>query len=70
MEFKRYYHYEGPVVAFGKVISNRWKSKTIATSEKKALNNLANQFKKEANLLPSARVNLVEKYLRAGDYTS
>lgn len=70
MEFKRYYTYEGPVVAFGKVIANKWSSKTIATSEENALSNLGYQFKKEAKLLPSARVNLVKKYLTVGDYTS
>lgn len=67
---KRYYIYKGPVVAFGKVIANRWESKTIATSRSKALSNLGYQFKKEANLLPSARVNLIDKYLTEGDYTS
>lgn len=70
MAMKRYYHYNGPVVAFGKVVANKWSSKTIATSEEKALGNLAYQFKKEAKLLPSARVNLVKKYLTVGDYTS
>lgn len=70
MAMKRYYHYNGPVVAFGKVIANKWSSKTIATSEENALNNLGYQFKKEVTLPPSARVNLVKKYLTVGDYTS
>lgn len=70
MAMKRYYHYNGPVVAFGKVIANKWSGKTIATSEENALSNLGYQFKKEAKLLPSARVNLVKKYLTVGDYTS
>jgi hypothetical protein len=70
MEFKRYYNYEGPVVAFGKVIANRWRAETIATSRTKALNNLAYKFKQDAKLLPSARVNLVDKYLKEGDFTS
>lgn len=69
-ELKRYYNYEGPVVAFGKVIANKWKGETVATSRAKALNNLAYQFKKEAKMVPASRVNLVEKYLKDGDFTS
>ena len=69
-EFKRYWTYEGPVVAFGKVVANRWHGQTIAVSKKKAISNLAYQFKKEAGLLPSARINLVESYLKEGDITT
>lgn len=70
MAFKRYYNYKGPVVAFGKVIANNWSGETIATSRSKALNNLAHKFKKDAKLLPSARINLIDKYLKEGDFTS
>ena len=70
MEFKRYYTYEGPVVAFGKVVSNKWKGETIATSRTKALSNLAYQFKKDAKLVATTRINLVDKFLKEGDYTS
>lgn len=70
MEFKRYYKYNGPVVAFGKVIANKWSGETIATSRAKALNNLGYQFKKDANLAPRSRVNLIDKCLTEGDYTT
>ena len=70
MEFKRYYTYEGPVVAFGKVVSNKWKGETIATSRTKALSNLAYQFKKDAKLVAATRISLVDKFLKDGDYTS
>lgn len=70
MEFKRYYTYKGPVVAFGKVVSNKWKGETIATSRTKALSNLAYQFKKDAKLVATTRINLVDKFLKEGDYTS
>jgi len=70
MEFKRYYTYEGPVVAFGKVVSNKWKGETVATSRSKALSNLAYQFKKDAKLVAATRINLVDKCLKEGDYTS
>lgn len=70
MEFKRYYTYEGPVVAFGKVVSNKWRGETIATSRTKALNNLAYQFKKDTKLVAATRINLVDKFLKEGDYTS
>ena len=70
MEFKRYYTYEGPVVAFGKVVSNKWNGETIATSRTKALSNLAYQFKKDAKLVAATRINLVDKFLKEGDYTS
>lgn len=69
-EFKRYYKYNGPVVAFGKVLTNNFKAETIAISPEKALSNLAFQFKQNNNLSRSARVNLLEKYLTVGDFTS
>ena len=60
MEFNTYV-YDGPVLIFGKCVANRWKSKTIASSESKARSNLAYQFKKQANLVTGFRVELPGK---------
>lgn len=38
--------YDGPVMCFGKVISEKFKSSTIATSKKKALVNIIDQYKR------------------------
>lgn len=59
------YVYNGPVMVFDKLASNKWKGETIALNEKKALSNLSYTFKKNANLLPSSRVTLLSKYLKA-----
>ena len=55
MEFNTYV-YDGPVLIFGKCVANRWKSKTIASSESKARSNLADQLKKQAKRVTGARV--------------
>lgn len=52
------YTYDGPVMEFGNCVVNRWKAKTHAVSEQKARSNLAYQFKKENNRLPTAKVSL------------
>lgn len=66
---KMRYRYKGPVLAFGKVISNRWEGETIAVSRKQALNNLSYQFKKDANLAHDrSRVTLMDKYLTESYY--
>lgn len=41
------YSYDGPVLEFNKVVTNRWSSKTRAPSEQKARSNLAYQYKKQ-----------------------
>lgn len=50
--------YDGPVVAFGKCICNRWHGETMATTEQKARSNLAYQFKKTHDLVASAKVTI------------
>jgi hypothetical protein len=58
------YVYKGPVVIFGKLVSNNWSGETVAPSRKKALNNLAFRFKETNNLIVNhARVSLMDKYL-------
>lgn len=55
------YHYDGPVEEFGKCIASRWTGTTYAPSEKKALSNLAYQFKQEYDRTPSAKITLPGK---------
>lgn len=64
---KHEYHYDGPVLYFDRVLTNKWKGTTIAMSRKKALLNLSYQVKKEAKLGDSAKVTLIDKYLTEGD---
>lgn len=52
------YVYDGPVESFNKPIANQWYGETLAPSVKKARSNLAYQFKKYNNLLPTAKISL------------
>lgn len=52
------YVYDGPVMEFETCVANRWKASTYAVSEKKARSNLAYQFKKRNNRLPSTKISL------------
>lgn len=52
------YLYEGPVTAFGKMITNRWKSSTYAVSDKKAKSNLMYKYKKQNNYTANAKIEL------------
>ena len=60
------YSYDGPVLEFGKVISNHWSSSTLAPTEKKARSNLTYQFKKQFNKIPSAKITLPGVIKRIG----
>ena len=53
------YSYDGPVMEFGKIITNRWVSKTYAPSSKKARSNLTYQFKKQFGKTPTAQITLL-----------
>lgn len=55
------YYYDGPVEEFGKCIASRWTGTTYAPSEKKALSNLAYQFKQEYDKVPGSRITLPGK---------
>lgn len=52
------YSYEGPVLEFGKIVAHKWSSSTYAPNERKARSNLAFQFKKAFNRIPSAKITL------------
>ena len=57
------YCYEGPVKVFGRIVSEKWYGETRAVNELKARNNLAYQYKKSHNLVPSAKVSLTGKII-------
>lgn len=64
------YSYCGPVMAFDKVIANRWSGQTYAVSESKARSNLAFQFKKESGRVPRTNITLPGKIIAEGDVTN
>lgn len=59
-EYQKYV-YEGPVLEFDKLVTDRWKGETQAPSITKAKNNLAYQFKKQFNRIPGAKITLPGK---------
>ena len=60
------YSYEGPVLEFDKIISNRWQGQTYAVSEAKARTNLAYQFKRETGRVPRSKITLPGKMIQEG----
>ena len=60
MAVRHRYVYEGPVMEFDRLICSKWRGETVAESEK-TLSNLAYQFKKDADRLPSAKITLYGK---------
>jgi len=57
------YTYEGPVMEFDRCISDSWRGSTFAVSPNKARSNLAYQFKKKFNRLPSTKITLPGKIM-------
>lgn len=55
------YSYKGDVLSFGRVVYRNWKARTYAVSEKKALSNLAFQYKNVNGLAPHAKITLSGK---------
>lgn len=56
--------YDGPVLEFDKIISNRWCGQTYAVSEAKARTNLAYQFKRETGRIPRSKISLPGKIIQ------
>lgn len=52
------YIYDGPVFQFNQMIMEHWAGETTAPTEAKAKSNLTYQFKKQHNILPSAKITL------------
>lgn len=55
------YSYNGPVLEFDRIISNRWEASTRAESEKKARSNLTYQFKRQFGKAPRSKITLPGK---------
>ena len=58
------YSYDGPVMEFDKIITNRWQSQTYAVSEAKARSNFAYQFKKLTGKVPRSKITLPGKIVK------
>lgn len=52
------YMYEGPVLEFERLLTDKWRGETFASSECKAISNLKYQFNKNNNRLPSSKISL------------
>ena len=55
------YVYEGPVLEFERLLTDRWRAETLAPTERKAISNLQYQFKKNNNILPNSKISLPGK---------
>ena len=55
------YIYEGPVMSFETCVTSLWVGETQAVSESKAKANLTYRWKKEHDLVPSAKITLPGK---------
>lgn len=55
------YSYDGPVLVFGKIVTQKWSSSTFAPTEAKARSNLTFQYKKQFRLEPTAKITLPGK---------
>ena len=60
------YSYDGPVLEFDKIVTNRWHGQTYAVSEAKARTNLAFQFKKGNGKVPRSKITLPGKIVAEG----
>ena len=58
-----YYVYEGPVLIFGKPVTEKWEGETYAPSEKKARSNLMYQYKKQTNRIVGTKITLPGKIM-------
>ena len=52
------YIYDGPVMEFGRVLTDRWKGETMAPTATKARSNLTYQFKKQNNRITGSKISL------------
>ena len=60
------YSYDGPVLEFDKIISNRWQGQTYAPTEARARSNLAFQFKRMTGRVPRTKITLPGKIVVEG----
>lgn len=66
---KARYMYHGPAIGLDQLLASTFDAETIASSEAEARKNFEYQFKKKANLSPTAKITLpgkivmVEKFM-------
>lgn len=63
------YFYDGPVLEFDRIISERWNASTRAETEKKARSNLAFQFKKQYGREARSKISIPGKLTIKGGET-
>lgn len=64
MKNKRFYHYCGPIIRFGKVVTNHWSATTFATSPQQALSNLTFRAKMKFKYDSKAKLALDKNCLK------
>lgn len=57
------YFYSGPVMEFGRCVSNHYEATTFAPSRKEALSNIIFKFKRECGKHPFSKISLDETKL-------
>lgn len=57
----KHYSYTGPVCEFDRIIDPMWTGETFAPTKKKALSNLAFQYKRETGRTKTAKIILPGK---------
>ena len=60
------YLYDGPVMEFEKLLTDRWRAETFAPTKCKAISNLQYQFKKKNNKMPNSKIVLPGKLRMVG----
>ena len=60
---KQKYFYNGPVMAFGQIVDEKWWGETTAVSEEKARSNLAYRWKKQHGRTAETKITLPGKLL-------
>lgn len=57
------FKYDGPIISFGNILTNRWEGYTWAKTDGQALSNLAFQYKVMNKLNPNFKLYLNSRYL-------
>lgn len=63
------YVYEGPVLCYGRVIANKFKANTVAVSQKKAVVNIKDQYKRWNGLGRKHQIDIDDNLvINVGEY--
>lgn len=65
--YKKKYYYDGPIMSFEKIITDRWKAETYAVSESKAMSNFKYQAKMKLGKVINSRISLPGKIMEVQD---